>query len=226
MYRAKDLKRDQSYFLFATTQDQLNFLRFPLGNLEKKQTRKIASNLNLNVADKPDSQDICFVPNGDYASVIKKYRPTSFKKGDILNTKGEVIGTHEGIINYTIGQRKGIKIARKDPYYVVNIDALTNSIVVGNKNDLLIKKIHLKNLNFLKSFKKNSNNFFVKVRSTGRLLKAKIKIEEGGAEINLEENEAGISPGQACVFYSKNSFGDKVLGGGWIAKAFNKYLST
>ena len=226
MYRAKDLKREQSYFLFATTQDQLNFLRFPLGNLEKKQTRKIASNLNLNVADKPDSQDICFVPNGDYASVIKKYRPTSFKKGDILNTKGEVIGTHEGIINYTIGQRKGIKIARKDPYYVVNIDALTNSIVVGNKNDLLIKKIHLKNLNFLKSFKKNSNNFFVKVRSTGRLLKAKIKIEEGGAEINLEENEAGISPGQACVFYSKNSFGDKVLGGGWIAKAFNKYLST
>ena len=226
MYRAKDLKRDQSYFLFATTQDQLNFLRFPLGNLEKKQTRKIASNLNLNVADKPDSQDICFVPNGDYASVIKKYRPTSFKKGDILNTKGEVIGTHEGIINYTIGQRKGIKIARKDPYYVVNIDALTNSIVVGNKNDLLIKKIHLKNLNFLKSFKKNSNNFFVKVRSTGRLLKAKIKIEEGGAEINLEENEAGISPGQACVFYSKNNFGDKVLGGGWISKTVNKYLST
>ena len=226
MYRAADLKRDQSYFLFTTTQEQLNFLRFPLGNLQKNQTREIALKLNLNVADKPDSQDICFVPNGDYSSVIKKYRPTSFKKGDILNTKGEVIGTHDGIVNYTIGQRKGIRIARKDPFYVVNIDALNNKIIVGNKEDLIIKKIYLKNLNLLESFKKNSDNFFVKVRSTGRLIKAKIKLDENGAEINLEENETGISPGQACVFYSKNELGDKVLGGGWIMKTFNKYLST
>ena len=226
MYRAVDLKRDQSYFLFTTTQQQLNFLRFPLGVLQKSQTRKIASKLNLNVADKPDSQDICFVPNGDYASVITKYRPTSFKKGDILNIKGEVIGTHDGIINYTIGQRKGIRIANKDPFYVVNIDALQNKVIVGSKDNLLIKKIYLKNLNLLKSFKKDNDNFFVKVRSTGKLNKAKIKLDKNGAEINLEENETGVSPGQACVFYSKNKLGDKILGGGWITKAVNKYLST
>ena len=226
MYRAVDLKRDQSYFLFTTTQQQLNFLRFPLGVLQKSQTRKIASKLNLNVADKPDSQDICFVPNGNYASVITKYRPTSFKKGDILNIKGEVIGTHDGIINYTIGQRKGIRIANKDPFYVVNIDALQNKVIVGSKDNLLIKKIYLKNLNLLKSFKKDNDNFFVKVRSTGKLNKAKIKLVKNGAEINLEENETGVSPGQACVFYSKNKLGDKILGGGWITKAVNKYLST
>ncbi len=226
MYRAVDLKRDQSYFLFTTTQQQLNFLRFPLGVLKKSQTRKIASKLNLNVADKPDSQDICFVPSGNYASVITKYRPTSFKKGDILNIKGEVIGTHDGIINYTIGQRKGIRIANKDPFYVVNIDALQNKVIVGSKDNLLIKKIYLKNLNLLKSFKKDNDNFFVKVRSTGKLNKAKIKLDKNGAEINLEENETGVSPGQACVFYSKNKLGDKILGGGWITKAVNKYLST
>ena len=226
MYRAVDLKRDQSYFLFTTTQQQLNFLRFPLGVLQKSQTRKIASKLNLNVADKPDSQDICFVPNGNYASVITKYRPTSFKKGDILNIKGEVIGTHDGIINYTIGQRKGIRIANKDPFYVVTIDALQNKVIVGSKDNLLIKKIYLKNLNLLKSFKKDNDNFFVKVRSTGKLNKAKIKLDKNGAEINLEGNETGVSPGQACVFYSKNKLGDKILGGGWITKAVNKYLST
>jgi len=226
MYRAVDLKRDQSYFLFTTTQQQLNFLRFPLGVLQKSQTRKIASKLNLNVADKPDSQDICFVPNGNYASVITKYRPTSFKKGDILNIKGEVIGRHDGIINYTIGQRKGIRIANKDPFYVVNIDALQNKVIVGSKDNLLIKKIYLKNLNLLKSFKKDNDNFFVKVRSTGKLNKAKIKLDKNGAEINLEENETGVSPGQACVFYSKSKLGDKILGGGWITKAVNKYLST
>jgi len=226
MYRAVDLKRDQSYFLFTTTQQQLNFLRFPLGVLQKSQTREIASKLNLNVADKPDSQDICFVPNGNYASVITKYRPTSFKKGDILNIKGEVIGRHDGIINYTIGQRKGIRIANKDPFYVVNIDALQNKVIVGSKDNLLIKKIYLKNLNLLKSFKKDNDNFFVKVRSTGKLNKAKIKLDKNGAEINLEENEIGVSPGQACVFYSKNKLGDKILGGGWITKAVNKYLST
>ena len=135
MYRATDLQRDQSYFLFATTQEQLNFLRFPLGNLMKNETRKIALKLNLNVAEKPDSQDICFVPNGDYSSVIKKFRPTSFKKGDILNTKGKIIGAHDGIINFTIGQRKGIRIAGKEALYVVSIDAKQNKVIVGSQND-------------------------------------------------------------------------------------------
>jgi len=226
LYRATDLRRDQSYFLFATTQEQLNFLRFPLGQIKKDETRKIASKLNLNVADKPDSQDICFVPNGNYASVIKKYRPESFKQGDILDTNGNVIGKHEGIINYTIGQRKGIGIAHSEPLYVVNIDALQNKVIVGNRETLFIKKIYLKNLNLLSNVEKYNGNFFVKVRSTGKLIKAEIKLDKTAAEINLAENETGISPGQACVFYSKNELGDKVLGGGWIMKTINKYLST
>jgi len=226
MYRAIDLTRDQSYFLFATTQEQLNFLRFPLGSMKKNDTRKIASKLKLNVANKPDSQDICFVPNGNYASVIKKFRPQSFKEGDILDIKGNIIGKHDGIINYTIGQRKGIKIPYKDPLYVVSIDALENNIVVGSKEELSIKKIYLKDLNLLGDVEKYNENFFVKVRSSGRLIKAKIKLSQNEAEIYLEENETGISPGQACVFYSKRKIGDKVLGGGWISKTVNKYLST
>ena len=149
MYRAVDLTRDQSYFLFTTTQEQLDFLRFPLGKIKKNETRKIALELNLNVADKPDSQDICFVPNGNYASVIKKYRPQSFKRGDIFDTDGNLIGKHEGIIHYTIGQRKGIGIAHKEPLYVVNINAIENKIVVGNREALSIKKIYLKDLNLL-----------------------------------------------------------------------------
>ena len=226
MYRAADLTRDQSYFLFTTTQEQLNFLRFPLGVLNKEETRKIASELNLNVADKPDSQDICFVPNGNYASVIKKYRPESFKEGDILDTKGKVIGKHEGIINFTIGQRKGIGISHKEPLYVVNIIAKENKVIVGNREALSIKKIYLKDINFLSDIENHSDGLFIKVRSTGKLIKAKVNLDKTKTEVNLEENEIGISPGQACVFYSKNRFGDKVLGGGWISKTVNNYLST
>ena len=226
MYRATDLTRDQSYFLFGTTQEQLNFLRFPLGKLKKDETRKIAAELNLNVADKPDSQDICFVPNNNYASVIKKYRPKSFKKGDILDISGNVIGEHEGIINYTVGQRKGIRVPYKEPLYVLSINAKENIVVVGNKEALSIKKIYLKNVNLLIDLKENNEDLFVKIRSTGRLIKAKIKLNKNDAEIKLEENEVGISPGQACVFYSKNNFGEKVLGGGWITNTVNKYLST
>jgi tRNA-specific 2-thiouridylase len=226
MYRAADLTRDQSYFLFTTTQEQLNFLRFPLGVMYKKDTRKIASELNLNVADKPDSQDICFVPNGNYASVIKKYRPESFKEGDILDTKGKVIGKHEGIINFTIGQRKGIGISHEEPLYVVNIIAKENKVIVGNREALSIKKIYLKDINFLSDIENHSDGLFIKVRSTGKLIKAKVNLDKTKTEVNLEENEIGISPGQACVFYSKNRFGDKVLGGGWISKTVNNYLST
>jgi len=226
MYRAVDLTRDQSYFLFSTTQEQLNFLRFPLGQMQKKETRKIASELKLNVADKPDSQDICFVPNGNYASVIKKYRPESFQKGDILDIEGNVVGKHDGIINFTIGQRKGIGIAYKEPLYVININAKTNEVIVGNREALAIKKIYLKNLNLLSDVEEYNDNLFIKVRSTGRLVKAKVNLNDTGVEVNLEELETGISPGQACVFYSKNQFGDKVLGGGWIVKTENNYLST
>ena len=226
MYRAADLTRDQSYFLFTTTQEQLNFLRFPLGVMYKKDTRKIASELNLNDADKPDSQDICFVPNGNYASVIKKYRPESFKEGDILDTKGKVIGKHEGIINFTIGQRKGIGISHEEPLYVVNIIAKENKVIVGNREALSIKKIYLKDINLLSDIENHSDGLFIKVRSTGKLIKAKITLNKTEAEVNLDEDEIGISPGQACVFYSINKFGDKVLGGGWITRTVNKYLST
>ena len=217
MYRGIDLNRDQSYFLFNTTKDQLNFLRFPLGNLLKDETRSIARDLDLNVADKPDSQDICFVPNGDYASVIEKFRPNSFNKGNIKNIKGEVIGVHNGIINYTIGQRKGIKISDKDPLYVIKIIADKNEIIVGGKEHLIKTKIDLKNLNIMTKDKKDfEKDLFVKVRSTGKLIKAKIEINNTLAKVDLLEEEQGIAPGQACVFYSKNSLGFKVLGGGWI----------
>ena len=226
MYRAKDLTRDQSYFLFSTTQDQLNFLRFPLGEIEKSETRNIATKLNLNVADKPDSQDICFVPNGDYSSVIKKFRPQSFMKGDILDTKGKKLGSHEGIINYTIGQRRGIKIAGSEPLYVIGINPDNNSITVGTKKNLIIKKIELRTLNVLGDDLDFKNEINIKIRSTGRLLKGNVIFSGNKALVEIIDEETGISPGQACVFYKKDSNGDKLLGGGWIDKTFNKNLST
>ncbi len=226
MYRAKDQNRDQSYFLFNTTQEQLDYLRFPLGEIDKSETRAIAEKLKLNVATKPDSQDICFVPNGDYASVIKKFRPESFKPGKILDLEGKEIGKHEGIINYTIGQRKGIKISSSKPLYVVNIDADNNTIIVGSKECLEVKKIVLRDLNILGSKKELNEIINIKVRSTGRLLKAKINISKNSTDVEILEKETGVSPGQACVFYSKDEVGDKMLGGGWIQRTFNKNLST
>ena len=222
MYRAKDQERDQSYFLFNTNKDQLNFLRFPLGKFTKKETREIAKKLKLNVADKPDSQDICFVPNGDYASVIKRFKPESFKKGNIKDLNNNILGTHECIINFTIGQRKGIGIADKEALYVIKINSNNNEIVVGPKSALAVDKIKLRNLNQLcNNIEDCNSNLFVKVRSTGKLLKAKVKVNGSNAEVKLKNKEIGISPGQACVFYSKNKIGDKVLGGGWI---YSNYL--
>ena len=226
MYRAKDFTRDQSYFLFSTSQEQLDFLRFPLGDIEKIETRNIAKKLNLNVAEKPDSQDICFVPNGDYSSVIKKYRPESFQHGNIVDVKGEVVGQHDGIINYTIGQRRGIKIAGKEPLYVIKINNYDNTIVVGSKDNLKIDKIILRELNILGSPSDFNNEIKIKIRSTGKLLRAKVQLNSDEAEVNIIDGENGVSPGQACVFYLKDNTGDKVLGGGWIDKTLNKNLST
>ena len=226
MYRAKDFTRDQSYFLFSTSQEQLDFLRFPLGDIEKIETRNIAKKLNLNVAEKPDSQDICFVPNGDYSSVIKKYRPESFQHGNIVDIEGEVVGQHDGIINYTIGQRRGIKIAGKEPLYVIKINNYDNTIVVGSKDNLKIDKIILRELNILGSPSDFNNEIKIKIRSTGKLLRAKVQVNSDKAEVNILDGENGISPGQACVFYLKDNTGDKVLGGGWIDKTLNKNLST
>ena len=218
MYRAIDDNRDQTYFLFNTTREQLNYLRFPLGGMMKNQTREIAKKLELNVADKPDSQDICFVPNGDYSSVIKKFKPDSFQKGNIKDMNGKVIGVHEGIINFTIGQRRGIKVADKEPLYVIEINAEKNEIIVGSKNKLIQKHIKLINLNILCKQNELKDEIYVKVRSTGKLLNAKVDLVDDFAKVNLLEDEYGISPGQACVFYSKNSDGYRVLGGGWITK--------
>jgi tRNA-specific 2-thiouridylase len=226
MYRAIDENRDQSYFLFNTTREQLNYLRFPLGGMLKSETREIAKNLDLNVADKPDSQDICFVPNGDYATVIAKLKPDAFKKGNIKNTEGKVLGVHDGIVNFTIGQRKGIKVSAKEPFYVIDIKPDKNEIIIGSKEELKKKEIILKDLNLLSEKKTFENNIFVKVRSTGRLIKSKLNLINGKARLTLYEDEYGISPGQACVFYKKDSNGDKLLGGGWIDKTFNKNLST
>ena len=218
MYRAIDENRDQSYFLFNTTKDQLNYLRFPLGGMLKDETREIAKQLELNVADKPDSQDICFVPNGDYASVIQKFRPDSFKRGNIKNLDGKVIGVHDGIINFTIGQRKGIKVSDKNPLYVLEINSDKNEIIVGPKNRLGKKIISINNLNLLVNKKEFDEEIFVKVRSTGKLLDAKIDFKDNDkANVNLKISEDGISPGQACVFYKKDKLGYKVLGGGWIS---------
>ncbi len=217
MYCAVDRNRDQSYFLFNTTREQLNYLRFPLGGMMKNETREIAKKLDLNVADKADSQDICFVPNGDYSSTIKKFRPDSFKKGNIKNTEGKVIGIHEGIINFTIGQRRGIKVSGAEPFYVIEINSEKNEIIVGKKKELIKKKINLKNINVLCKEKELEDKIFVKVRSTGKFLKANVNISNNYAEVNLLEPEYGISPGQACVFYSIDN-DNKVLGGGWINK--------
>ena len=217
MYRAVDVNRDQSYFLFNTTREQLNYLRFPLGGMLKDETRTIAKKLDLNVANKPDSQDICFVPNGDYASVIRRFRPDSFKKGNIKDSDGKVIGVHDGIINFTIGQRKGIKVSDVEPLYVLKIDSDKNEIVVGPREKLGKKNININNLNLLVNEQKFLNDIFVKVRSTGKLLDAKVNLKtDNSAEVNLKNFEDGISPGQACVFYDLDQKGYKVLGGGWI----------
>ena len=217
MYRAIDENRDQSYFLFNTKKEQLNYLRFPLGGMLKDETRKIAKELELNVADKPDSQDICFVPNGDYASVIQKFKPESFKKGNIKDLSDKVIGVHDGIINFTIGQRKGIKVSDKEPLYVLKINSEKNEIIVGPRENLGKKLILLRDLNLLVDEKVFDDEIFVKVRSTGKLLKAKVNFKESNsADVNLKASEDGISPGQACVFYKRDNLGFKVLGGGWI----------
>ena len=217
MYRAIDENRDQSYFLFNTSREQLNYLRFPLGGMLKDETREIAKRLKLNVANKPDSQDICFVPNGNYVSVIQKFKPDSLKKGNIKDIHGKVIGVHNGIVNFTIGQRKGIKISDKEPLYVIQINSKKNEIIVGPKKKLGKKIINLTRVNLLVEKKIFQTDILVKVRSTGRLLNAKIDFYgKDNAEVNLKNSEDGISPGQACVFYRKDTLGYKVLGGGWI----------
>ena len=176
------------------------------------------------MADKPDSQDICFVPNGDYSSVIQKFRPDSLKKGNIKNLEGKVIGVHDGIINFTIGQRKGIKVSDKDALYVIKIDAKRNEIFVGPRKKLGKKNIELNNLNLLGNEDEFKDTILVKLRSTGKLIKAKINLKNNEtASVILDEFEDGISPGQACVFYKRDIYGEKLLGGGWITNRLSPH---
>lgn len=222
LHRAVDPAKDQSYFLFATTPEQLDFLRFPLGGMSKEETRAHARRFDLTVADKPDSQDICFVPDGQYAGVIEKLRPEAAEPGEIVHLDGRVLGAHNGIIHYTIGQRRGLGIgggAVDDgtPLYVVSLEPDTKRVVVGPQDALLVSDIYIKDLNWLTApIGKSGVQVGVKVRSTRPPAPATITdLGNGSAHVRLEDPEAGVAPGQACVVYD----GDRVLGGGWIMGA-------
>jgi tRNA-uridine 2-sulfurtransferase len=219
LHMAGDPTRDQSYFLFSTTPEQLAYLRFPLGHLKSKaETRDLARKYGLPVADKPDSQDICFVPNGSYASVIEKLRPGAAEPGEIVDLAGKVLGKHKGVIHYTIGQRRGLGIGGGDPLYVVKLDIDTHRVIVGPKSALATAIFPIGEVNWLgdDAFDDQATReIMVKVRST-RPPRAAILHPNGPdkAEVELIEPEEGIAPGQACVFYAPNS--SRVLGGGWI----------
>jgi tRNA-specific 2-thiouridylase len=224
LYRAKDEERDQSYFLFATTREQLNFLRFPLGDLAKEETRKIAREFGLVTAEKSDSQDICFVPTGRYAQVIERLRPGASEAGDILHIDGRVLGRHNGIINYTIGQRRGIGIAAAEPLYVLKLDAHRREVVVGPREALRAKTISLREVNWLgdgtlESIGADGIDVFARIRSGGALQPASLKVDGAEISVELADGEDGVSPGQACVFYDVEDGGQRLLGGGWIKSA-------
>jgi tRNA-specific 2-thiouridylase len=220
LHSAADPVRDQSYFLFSTTSEQLDYLRFPLGHLPSKAaTRELAETYGLQVADKPDSQDICFVPNGDYASVIEKLRPGAAEPGEIAHADGRVLGRHEGVIHYTVGQRRGLGIGGLEtPLYVVRLDVEARRVIVGPKEMLATRRVPLREINWLGDAALTSQDAWdvsVKVRSTCPPREAVLRpLSETEAEVELLTPEEGVSPGQACVFYETDS--SRVLGGGWI----------
>ncbi len=220
LHRAADPDRDQSYFLFTTTRAQLDFVRFPLGGMNKRETRELGITFGLHVASKPDSQDICFVPNGDYAAVIRKLRPEAAQPGEIVHVDGRVLGKHEGVIHFTVGQRKGLGIGGEaEPLYVVRIEPETARVIVGLKETLLRQSFALHGVNWLGAGEGPSlegTAVRVKLRNTHVPVPATVFGEgaPGTARIVLAEPEAAVTPGQACVFYD----GERVLGGGWIAR--------
>lgn len=222
LHRAHDMSRDQSYFLFATTQEQLNFIRFPLGGLPKTETRALAEKYNLPVASKPDSQDICFVPNGDYASVVKKLRPVADEQGEIVDLHGNVLGKHDGIVNFTIGQRRGVGVAASMPLYVVSVDPVTKRVVIGPREALARDQVFLRDLNWLgaEAAAHCTKDVHVRLRSAQPVMPASLvyDVATGKTIVQLHAPQFGIAPGQACVIYD----GDRVLGGGWIEKTFLK----
>lgn len=207
LHRAADPARDQSYFLFATTQDQLDYLRFPLGGMPKPHVRAIAREMGLIVAMKPDSQDICFVPDGDYASVVRKIRPDAEVGGDIVHLDGRILGQHKGLIHYTVGQRKGLEVGGQPvPLYVIRLDATTQRVIVGPRAALAVQAARIINANWL--FDIGNRSVMAKVRSMSRPVPARLD----GEWLRFDVPEYGVAPGQAAVLYD----GDRVLGGGWI----------
>ncbi|WP_417721397.1 tRNA 2-thiouridine(34) synthase MnmA [Salipiger sp.] len=224
LHSAADANRDQSYFLFSTTPEQLAYLRFPLGHLKSKaETRALAAKYGLSVADKPDSQDICFVPDGNYAAVIEKLRPGAAEPGEIVHADGRVLGSHRGVIHYTIGQRRGLGIGGlEDPLYVVKLDVDNSRVVVGPKDMLATRKIPVREINWLGDAPLMSRpewQVSVKVRSTRPPREAILRpISDTSAEVELLTPEEGVSPGQACVFYDPDS--SRIFGGGWIWRGY------
>jgi tRNA-uridine 2-sulfurtransferase len=225
LYRAREVDRDQSYFLFATTQAQLAHLRFPLGNMTKAETRAAARRFRLAVADKHDSQDICFVPSGRYTDVIERLKPGAAEPGDIVDLQGRVLGRHRGIIHFTVGQRKGLGIAAGAPLYVVALEAATRRVVVGGRAALGTRRIQLRDVNWLGDGPIDAAladcplDVFVKVRSTRPPQPARLERLDGGIAVELVDGEDGVSPGQACVLYDALEGQARVLGGGFIASA-------
>jgi tRNA-uridine 2-sulfurtransferase len=227
LYRARDVERDQSYFLFATTPAQLEPLRFPLGERSKAETRELARRFGLSVADKADSQDICFVPSGRYAQVIERLRPGAAAPGDIVDVDGNVLGRHDGIIHFTVGQRRGLRVATGHPLYVVRLEAATRRVVVGPREALRVAAMRLRDVNWLGNGTlaqamddPRERQIFVKVRSTRPPQPAWLRGgEDGGVEVELAGGEDGVSPGQACVFYDAERGQARVLGGGIIQRA-------
>jgi tRNA-specific 2-thiouridylase len=218
LHRAADPARDQSYFLFATTRDQLDLLRFPLGGLASKdEVRAMADRFGLAVASKPDSQDICFVPEGGYAEVIARLRPEAYEPGDIVDREGQVLGRHDGIVNFTVGQRRGIGIAGPEPLYVVAINAAQAQVVVGPHDALLGRRLTINEVNWLgdRALDGVAQAVTVKLRAPHQAAAAMLRgLDDDRAEIILDTPEAAIAPGQACVIYH----GERVLGGGWIER--------
>jgi tRNA-specific 2-thiouridylase len=219
LFRAADPDKDQSYFLYGTTAEQLDLLRFPLGEWPKSETRAMAHELGLSVADKSDSQDICFVPSGKYTDVIERLRPEAANAGEIVHMDGRVLGRHNGIIHYTVGQRRGLGVASSEPLYVVQLDAGAARVIVGPREALETRIVHLRDINWLGSLPLDEADgmpIAVRVRSTRPPQPAILHVEDGAVTVELPEGEFGVSPGQACVFYASTDLRAEVLGGGSI----------
>ncbi len=224
LYRPVDTDRDQSYFLFATTQEQIDYLRFPLGHLPKAQVREIAEEMGLTVARKQDSQDICFVPQGKYSDIISRLKPEAANPGEIVHIDGRVLGRHDGIVHYTVGQRRGIGVATGEPLYVVHLDAAQARVIVGPREALETHKVFLRDVNWLgdgplDALPQGGMEVFAKVRSTRPPRPAVLHHAAGQTWVELVDGESGIAPGQACVLYSDDGATARVFGGGFIARS-------